>query len=143
MPPKSAGAILGPGTIARAFAGGIAHSRTGTLVALGSRDPGGADLSGDFAGARVHAGYDALLADPEVDAVYIAGDRTRDEARENPVHIALAYCLHQPFPVLPLSRPRKHVGSRLARSRQLHHVKGHDHRPRASLTDLRTKLPCS
>ena len=32
--------ILGPGTIARTFAGGVAHSRTGTLVAIGARDPG-------------------------------------------------------------------------------------------------------
>ena len=32
--------ILGPGTIARAFAGGVAHSRTGALVAIGARDPG-------------------------------------------------------------------------------------------------------
>ena len=27
--------ILGPGTIAKAFAGGLAHSRTGQLVAIG------------------------------------------------------------------------------------------------------------
>ena len=32
--------ILGPGTIARTFAGGVAHSRLGTVVAIGARDPG-------------------------------------------------------------------------------------------------------
>ena len=42
------------------------------LVALGARDPGKAGLAETFPGARVLAGYDALLADPEVDAVYIA-----------------------------------------------------------------------
>ncbi len=64
--------ILGPGTIARAFAGGVAHSETGTLVALGARDPGRASYAEHFPRARVHDGYEALLADPEVDAVYIS-----------------------------------------------------------------------
>jgi predicted dehydrogenase len=30
--------ILGPGGIAKAFAGGIAHSKTGKLVAIGARN---------------------------------------------------------------------------------------------------------
>jgi predicted dehydrogenase/aryl-alcohol dehydrogenase-like predicted oxidoreductase len=64
--------ILGPGTIARAFAGGLAHSRTGALVAVGARDPGKADYAAQFPGARVHAGYEALLADPGVEAIYVA-----------------------------------------------------------------------
>ena len=64
--------IIGPGTIARAFAGGVAHSRTGKLVAIGARDPGKAGYAENFPGARVHGGYQALLDDPEVDAVYIA-----------------------------------------------------------------------
>ena len=64
--------ILGPGTIARAFAGGVAHSRTGALVALGARDASKPGYADQFPGARVHAGYEALLADPEIDAVYIA-----------------------------------------------------------------------
>jgi predicted dehydrogenase/aryl-alcohol dehydrogenase-like predicted oxidoreductase len=64
--------ILGPGTIAKAFAGGVAHSRTGKLVAIGARDPGKASYASDFPGARVVAGYEALLADPEVDAIYIS-----------------------------------------------------------------------
>jgi predicted dehydrogenase/aryl-alcohol dehydrogenase-like predicted oxidoreductase len=64
--------ILGPGGIAKAFAGGVAHSRLGDLVAIGARDPGRAGYPETFPGARVLAGYDALLADPDVDAVYIA-----------------------------------------------------------------------
>jgi predicted dehydrogenase/aryl-alcohol dehydrogenase-like predicted oxidoreductase len=64
--------ILGPGDIAKAFAGGVAGSRTGTLAAIAARDPGKAGLAETFPGARVLAGYDALLADPEIDAIYIA-----------------------------------------------------------------------
>ncbi|MGX9146572.1 aldo/keto reductase [Mesorhizobium sp. 128a] len=64
--------ILGPGDIAKAFAGGVAGSRTGTIVALGARNPGKEGLAQTFPGARILDGYDALLADPDVDAVYIA-----------------------------------------------------------------------
>ena len=42
------------------------------LVAIGSRNPGKAGLAETFPGARILDGYDALLADPEVDAVYIS-----------------------------------------------------------------------
>ncbi|TPI26803.1 oxidoreductase [Mesorhizobium sp. B3-2-1] len=64
--------ILGPGGIAKAFAGGVAGSHTGKLVAIGARNPGKPGLAESFPGARVLDGYDALLADPEIDAVYIA-----------------------------------------------------------------------
>ena len=64
--------ILGPGTIARTFAGGVAHSKRGRLVAIGARNPGRPGYAEHFPGARVLAGYEALLADPEVEAVYIA-----------------------------------------------------------------------
>lgn len=64
--------ILGPGSIARAFAGGLAHAQSGELVALGARNPDKPDYAEHFPGARVLNGYDALLADPDVDAVYIA-----------------------------------------------------------------------
>ena len=63
--------IIGPGTIARTFAAGVAHSATGRLVAIGARDQD-RDYSEGFPGARVLAGYEALLADPEVEAIYIA-----------------------------------------------------------------------
>lgn len=64
--------IIGPGTIARAFAKGLADSRTGTLAAIATRNPGRPELAEHFPGARVHHGYAALLSDPDVDAVYIA-----------------------------------------------------------------------
>ncbi|RWF47133.1 MULTISPECIES: aldo/keto reductase [unclassified Mesorhizobium] len=64
--------ILGPGGIAKAFAGGVAGSRTGTLVAIGARNPGKPGLAESFPGARILDGYEALLADPEIDAIYIA-----------------------------------------------------------------------
>ncbi|MBP1844099.1 putative dehydrogenase/aryl-alcohol dehydrogenase-like putative oxidoreductase [Rhizobium petrolearium] len=68
--------IIGPGTIARAFAEGIAHSQTGRLVAIATRNPDKPGLSEAFPGARIVAGYEALLGDPEIDAVYIAVPHT-------------------------------------------------------------------
>ncbi|MFD2055101.1 aldo/keto reductase [Mesorhizobium calcicola] len=64
--------ILGPGSIAQAFAGGAAASRTGKLVAIGARNPAKPGLAESFPGARILDGYDALLADPDIDAVYIS-----------------------------------------------------------------------
>ncbi|MFB9984286.1 aldo/keto reductase [Mesorhizobium kowhaii] len=64
--------ILGPGSIAQAFAGGAAASRTGKLVAIGARNPAKPGLAESFPGARILDGYDALLADPDIDAIYIS-----------------------------------------------------------------------
>ena len=72
IPQKIRWGILGPGSMARSFAGGVAHSRTGTIVALGARNPGKAGLAAAFPGARILDGYEALLADDGVDAVYIS-----------------------------------------------------------------------
>jgi predicted dehydrogenase/aryl-alcohol dehydrogenase-like predicted oxidoreductase len=68
--------IIGPGTIAKAFADGIAHSRTGKLVAIATRNPEKPGLTDNFPGARIVDGYDALLTDKEVDAIYIATPHT-------------------------------------------------------------------
>lgn len=68
--------IIGPGTIARTFADGIAHSRTGKLVAIATRNPEKPGLGEGFPGARIVKGYDALLTDPEIDAIYIATPHT-------------------------------------------------------------------
>ncbi|KAA0690882.1 oxidoreductase [Neorhizobium sp. P12A] len=68
--------IIGPGTIAKTFADGIAHSRTGKLVAIATRNPQKPGLAEGFPGARIVNGYDALLADSEVEAIYIATPHT-------------------------------------------------------------------
>ena len=65
--------ILGTGRIAGQFAAGVNGSERGRLLAVGSR---GAETGRDFA-ARfqvpvVHAGYESLLADGAVEAVYIS-----------------------------------------------------------------------
>src|SRR5688572_25227974 len=64
--------IIGPGGIAQAFLRGLEGSRTGKLVAIGTRNAKKPGLAEKFPGARIIEGYEALLADPEVDAVYIA-----------------------------------------------------------------------
>lgn len=67
--------ILSTGAIAKAFADGLQQSRTGRLAAVGSRTREKAEA---FAaarggeGVRAHGSYEELLADPEVEAVYIA-----------------------------------------------------------------------
>ena len=68
--------IIGPGSIAKAFWGGVKGSRHGVITAIATRDPNKPNLATDFPGAKVVHGYDALLADPEVDAVYIAVPHT-------------------------------------------------------------------
>ncbi len=68
--------IIGPGRIAQTFADGIAHSRSGKLVAIASRNPDKPGLGDGFPGARIVNGYEALLADKEIDAVYIATPHT-------------------------------------------------------------------
>jgi predicted dehydrogenase/aryl-alcohol dehydrogenase-like predicted oxidoreductase len=62
--------ILGTGRIARAFATALAHADGARLVAVASRGSPPADF--DFGSVRMHQGYESLLADPEVQAVYIA-----------------------------------------------------------------------
>ena len=68
--------IIGPGSIAKAFRGGLEGSQHGVLAAIASRNPDRPGLAGDFPGARIVHGYDALLADKDIDAVYIAVPHT-------------------------------------------------------------------
>jgi predicted dehydrogenase/diketogulonate reductase-like aldo/keto reductase len=64
--------VLGTGGISHTFARGLAKSRTGTLVAAGSRSQKSADaFAHEFGEVRAHGSYEALLADPAVQAVYI------------------------------------------------------------------------
>src|SRR3954468_15507883 len=65
--------ILGTGRIASAFAAALAETDSGTLVAVASRDQATADRFGEkFGVPHRHAAYELLLADPDVEAVYIA-----------------------------------------------------------------------
>ena len=68
-------AVLGPGSIARRFASQLSSSPGASLVAVGSSDLQRARLfaAEQAPGAEVHLGsYDEILADPGVDAVYVA-----------------------------------------------------------------------
>ena len=65
--------VLGAGRIAKDFVAQIPASRTGTLAAVASSDLARARALASTAGDAVAYGdYAALLADPSVDAVYIA-----------------------------------------------------------------------
>src|SRR5439155_11852218 len=67
--------ILSTGAIAKTFARGLGASKTGRLVAIASRSQEKADQFGEeFRIPRNgrYSTYDALLADPDVQAVYIA-----------------------------------------------------------------------
>jgi len=65
--------ILSTGWIARKFATDLRQTDSGRLVAVGSRTAeAAARFAADFGGVRAHGSNEALLADPEVQAVYIA-----------------------------------------------------------------------
>ena len=64
--------VLSTGRIARWFATALATSRTGRLVAVGSRTAEAAQkFAADYGGIRAYGSYAALLADPGVDVIYI------------------------------------------------------------------------
>ncbi len=65
--------IIGLGAIARKFASDLAHVPDARLVAVGSRAQAKATaFAAEFKAARAYASYHELVADREVDAVYIA-----------------------------------------------------------------------
>ena len=64
--------IIGPGTIAQRFAENLQRSDDGRLVAIASRNPSRPGLAERFPGARILDGYEAMIGDPEVEAIYIA-----------------------------------------------------------------------
>ncbi len=65
--------ILGTGNIAHTFARGLAQSQTGRLLAVASRtQEKAAQFAAEFGALRSYGSYDDLLADPEVQAVYIS-----------------------------------------------------------------------
>jgi predicted dehydrogenase len=71
MPDRLRWGILGTGNIARQFADGIARARRSEAAAVGSRRQESADaFAKPRAIGRALGTYEALLADPEVDAIY-------------------------------------------------------------------------
>lgn len=73
MTKKLGWGILSTGRIAGIFAQGLARAENSRLVAVGSRTAAAAQkFAAEHGHARAHGSYEALLADPEVEAVYIA-----------------------------------------------------------------------
>ena len=64
--------ILATGHIARTFARDLVDAGF-TLAAVGSRAPGAAEaFAAEFGIPRAHGSYEQLVADPEVDVIYVA-----------------------------------------------------------------------
>jgi predicted dehydrogenase len=73
MSDRLAWGILGTGNIARQFAAGVNASRRTRLASVGSRDPAkAADFARTHAIARPADSYESLVADPDVQAVYVS-----------------------------------------------------------------------
>jgi D-xylose 1-dehydrogenase (NADP+, D-xylono-1,5-lactone-forming) len=64
--------ILGAARIARQFCAAVAGSKHVTITAVAARDGARAEVFAKETGVpRVHASYEALLADPAIEAVYV------------------------------------------------------------------------
>jgi predicted dehydrogenase len=73
--------ILGLGNIARKFANGLTSAPGAELAAVGSRSQEKADKFGEeFGAARRYGSYEALAADPNVDAIYVASPHPMHKA---------------------------------------------------------------
>lgn len=80
MPKRIRWGIAGTGVIAKAFAYDLELLPDAEIVAVGSRSRESADAFADgFGVPHRHVGYDALAADPDVDAVYVAVPHTLHE----------------------------------------------------------------
>jgi len=65
--------LIGTGGIAATFAADLELTDSGVAVAVGSREMDSADRFGDrFGVPNRHASYEAVVADPEVDVIYVA-----------------------------------------------------------------------
>jgi len=75
--------VIAPGHIASQMAQALRDHTRQRIVAVGSRSAErGAEFAARFGVDRVHDSYEALVADPEVDAVYVASPHShhRDQA---------------------------------------------------------------
>ncbi len=65
--------MLSAGRIARRFATALAESASEQVVAVAARDAArAAAFAAEFGIARAYGDYDALLADPDIEAIYLA-----------------------------------------------------------------------
>jgi predicted dehydrogenase len=65
--------ILGTGNIARQFAAGVAGAKRAVIHAVGSRTATSAEaFAREFGGIRAHGSYEALLADEQIEAIYLS-----------------------------------------------------------------------
>jgi predicted dehydrogenase len=65
--------ILGTGGIARAFVTDLRLTDSGIAAAVGSRNQESADgFAAEFGVANRHGSYESLVADPDVDVIYVA-----------------------------------------------------------------------
>jgi predicted dehydrogenase len=108
--------IAGTGVIAHAFAMDLALLPNAELVAVGSRSQASADAFADgFGIPHRHVGYDALAADPHVDAVYVAVPHTRhEEVALTAIAAGKAVLVEKPFAVNALQAERMIEAARTA-----------------------------
>ena len=65
--------VIGTGNIAKQFAAGMKTARRGKIVAVGSRTQESAGaFAAQYSFSSAYSGYDALLSDPQVDAIYLS-----------------------------------------------------------------------
>lgn len=78
--------ILGPGGIAKAFAEDLKFLQGHSIAAVGSRSIGNAQSFSDTYGGTAYGSYEDLVADSQVDAIYVA---TPHQAHKDNVILAL------------------------------------------------------
>ena len=109
-------AILGPGKIAHKFADAFRSVPDAKLYAIASRNaPRGKEFAGKFKVPRLYNTYEALVADSEVDIIYIA--------TPHPFHYAQTLlCLNHKKAVLcekPLTMSHKNASEMVALARSM------------------------
>jgi predicted dehydrogenase len=108
--------IAGTGVIADAFARDLALLGDAELVAVGSRSQESANrFAGVHSAAHRHVGYDALAADPDVDAIYVAVPHTgHEEVTLTAIAAGKAVLCEKPFAINAAQAERMVAAARTA-----------------------------
>ncbi|MGH3417465.1 MAG: Gfo/Idh/MocA family protein [Actinocrinis sp.] len=108
--------IAGTGVIADAFTEDLALLPDAEVVAVGSRSKDTADAFASKHGIpHRHAGYDALAADPDVDAIYIAVPHTaHEEVTRTAIDGGKAVLCEKPFAINAAETGRMIAAARAA-----------------------------